>query len=215
MPTSQSVPIQSPSDKAKPPVEALPVLQKPDSTTTVTGAVEDKQRLLMLSEISVILDTYDDIFSDFDPRPYHQRSLSDDFLSELRKSARQKGSKVELKIMMPEALRKSEQESIIRKRIKSHYRSAVEQVDKELLNMRKKGGLFILVGVFILSISVFITSVIPVGFAQTFLLFLLEPAGWFTVWNGFDYLFLQPSSRNDEREFFTKMSNSDIDFVSY
>jgi len=35
-----------------------------------------KKKLLQLSEISLIIDTYDDIFSDFDPRPYSQRALA-------------------------------------------------------------------------------------------------------------------------------------------
>ena len=30
--------------------------------------------------ISLVLDSYDDLFSDFDPRDYSQKALSDDFL---------------------------------------------------------------------------------------------------------------------------------------
>ena len=51
-----------------------------------------KKKLLQLSEISLIIDTYDDIFSDFDPRPYSQRALSDDFLLEARKASKDKVS---------------------------------------------------------------------------------------------------------------------------
>jgi len=185
------------------------------ATSLVDISDAEKQRLLQLSEISIILDTYDDIFSDFDPRPYDTRSLSDDFLLEVKKAARQKGSKIELKVMMPESLRKHEQESIIKKRIKAHYRSAAEQLRKEILKIQQKGGLFVLVGVVILTLAVVLMSAVPAGFSQTFLLFLLEPAGWFTIWNGFEYLFIQPTSRYDEREFHAKMSNSDISFVSY
>ena len=36
--------------------------------------------------ISIVLDSYDDLFSDFDPRPYRIRALSDDFLLECKKS---------------------------------------------------------------------------------------------------------------------------------
>ena len=32
--------------------------------------------------VSLWLDTYEDIFSDFDPRPYGQRALSEDFVAE-------------------------------------------------------------------------------------------------------------------------------------
>ena len=35
----------------------------------------EKQKLLEISEISLLLDSYDDIFSDFDQRPYAQRAL--------------------------------------------------------------------------------------------------------------------------------------------
>jgi hypothetical protein len=33
----------------------------------------------------IALDTYDDIFSDFDPSPFDHRVISEDFLSELRR----------------------------------------------------------------------------------------------------------------------------------
>src|SRR5690349_704077 len=49
---------------------------------------KDQKALLIKSELSIWLDTYDDIFSDFDPRPLNERALSDDFLSEARKMAR-------------------------------------------------------------------------------------------------------------------------------
>jgi len=188
----------------------------PAPTTPLVDISEaEKQRLLSLSEISIILDTYDDIFSDFDPRPYSVRSLSDDFLDEVKKATRQKGEKIELKIMVPTALRKPDEEVLIKKRVKSHYRSIVEQINKDLLKMRQKGGLFVLVGVIILTLVVLMLSIIPAGLTQTFFLFLFEPAGWFTVWNGFDLLFIQPSSRYEERAFYHKMANSEINFISY
>ncbi len=203
--------------EAKPPVQAAHTAQRQTTLTTSLVDISDaeKQRLLQLSEISIILDTYDDIFSDFDPRPYDTRSLSDDFLLEVKKAARHKGSKIELKVMMPEALRKPEQETIIKKRVKAHYRNTVEQINRDILKMRQKGGLFILVGVVILTLVVLMLSVVPAGLLQTFFLFLFEPAGWFTLWNGFDYLFLQPASRYEERDFYHKMSNSEIRFISY
>ena len=47
------------------------------------GHTDERKRLLQMSEISLWLDTYDDIFSDFDPRPYSQREMSEDFLKEI------------------------------------------------------------------------------------------------------------------------------------
>ena len=50
--------------------------------------------------ISLILDNYDDIFSDFDPRPYTVRALSDDFLNECRKAIIEKGENIELRFLL-------------------------------------------------------------------------------------------------------------------
>ena len=44
--------------------------------------------------ISLILESYTDIFSDFDPRPYDQRTLSDDFLLECKKAVRRKNKTI-------------------------------------------------------------------------------------------------------------------------
>ena len=47
------------------------------------------KELLEKTQISLWLDDYADIFSDFDPRPFSQRALSDDFLNEAKKVVRE------------------------------------------------------------------------------------------------------------------------------
>lgn len=49
-----------------------------------------KQSLLELAEVSILLDSYDDIFSDFDPSAYSERTLSDDFIIQAKKNFRNK-----------------------------------------------------------------------------------------------------------------------------
>ena len=57
----------------------------------MTDEVKDKQaqRIEDLKEIAVVIDTWDDIFSDFDPRPLNERTVSGDFIEELRKRYRE------------------------------------------------------------------------------------------------------------------------------
>jgi len=55
--------------------------------------------------ISLILDSYDDIFSDFDPGDYSERALSDDFLSECKKAAVNKEERLELRFLVPKTKR--------------------------------------------------------------------------------------------------------------
>ena len=81
-------------------------------------SLEEKQELLQKSEVSLWIDHYDDIFSDFDPRPYSQRGLSDDFLIEAKKFIKEKASgSFELIFLVPELMRKPESEGIIKKRL--------------------------------------------------------------------------------------------------
>lgn len=59
-------------------------------------------KIFRQGNISLILDSYDDIFSDFDPRPFSEKALSDDFLVECKRAARDKDrSVVELKLLVP------------------------------------------------------------------------------------------------------------------
>ena len=84
---------------------------KPDSISS-----QEKRQLLQLSEVSLWVDNYDEFFSDFDPRPYSQRTLSDDFLHEAKKAVREKASgKVELTLLIPKNKRAKEIENVIKK----------------------------------------------------------------------------------------------------
>ena len=44
-----------------------------------------EQRIKDIKEISIAIDTWDDMFSDFDPRPFNMRALSEDVMAELKK----------------------------------------------------------------------------------------------------------------------------------
>jgi len=76
--------------------------------------------VLNRAEISIWLDSYNDIFSDFDPRQISTRSLSDDFIAQIKKTQREsKGDKAVLRLLMPSALRKTDEESLIMERLHS------------------------------------------------------------------------------------------------
>ena len=57
---------------------------------TILSNVTNGKQLALLRDISIWLETYDDIFSDFDPKAYSERVLSDDFLVEIRKVSYEK-----------------------------------------------------------------------------------------------------------------------------
>src|SRR3989338_1417499 len=83
---------------------------------------EETQKILQMSEISLWLDNYDDIFSDFDPRPYSLRSLSDDFLFEAKKASRDKdANRLELRFLISQEHRDSKVEATVKKRLRDHF----------------------------------------------------------------------------------------------
>jgi len=43
-----------------------------------------EQRVRDLKEIAIVIDIWDDVFSDFDLRPLNQRTVSGDFVDELK-----------------------------------------------------------------------------------------------------------------------------------
>jgi hypothetical protein len=82
--------------------------------------------------VSLWLDTYEDIFSDFDPHPYAQRALSEDFLAEARRAVRDRRDEVpELRFLVPTHIRNLEDETTIRKRLRDHFRRHADRLAQE------------------------------------------------------------------------------------
>jgi hypothetical protein len=161
------------------------------------------------------LDTYDDIFSDFDPRPYAKRALSDDFLIVAKTASREKRDKeLELNFLIPEKDRKPEIEEIIKKRLREHFKKHLHQFKEEIKRKQMHGLLFILIG----AVTMFFASFIVLGekgLLSSFLLVLFEPVGWFSMWRGLDIIFNINSNEKPNLDFYKKMSKADLKFNSY
>jgi len=177
---------------------------------------EDKEKkLLAKSEISLWLDTYDDIFSDFDPRPYAQRALSDDFLNEAKKASREKGESLELRLLIDAKMRNLDHEAMIKKRLHEHFKNHTVRIHAELKDLFIKGVLFVVFGFVMMVIATFLADFEIKNMLITFAMVTLEPAGWFAVWAGFDHIFYMTREKKPEHLFNEKMSKSNIIFESY
>lgn len=175
-----------------------------------------KQKLLQKFEVSIWLDTYDDIFSDFDPRPYSERSLSDDFLAESRKFAREKISgELELRLLIPKRLRDAGQEEIICRRLLGHFAKHHRQVEADIRAVRRKGTVMTVVGMTLLAVAAWISQQQSLQYGIHLLLVMFEPAGWFTVWTGLDNIFNIPAQKKNDLQFFLKLSQVEINFIPY
>ncbi|VVB80267.1 Uncharacterised protein [uncultured archaeon] len=175
---------------------------------------EDIEKLKQ-ANISLIIDTYDDIFSDFDPRDFNQRALSDDFLIECKKAARDKLSGIELRIMVPKSIRNFKDESKIKKRLLDHFKHHYSLEEKQIRKIVWEGiSWFGLGTIFILSDSWLKTLSIN-NFGLTILSTILEPAGWFSFWEGLGKVFITAKEKSENYEFYKKMSDVEINFLEY
>lgn len=179
---------------------------------------DERQKILQISEISLWLDTYDDIFSDFDPRPYAQRALSDDFLNETKKASKEKTSgELELKFLVPKSERSFEKEGTIKKRLREHFKKHYNMLHTDVVKIRKKGLTFVLLGAIITFVATYIITIeLPnLDFLIKFLFVLMEPAGWFITWTGLEHIFSARKQKEADIDFYDKMAKCKILFVSY
>jgi len=169
------------------------------------------------SEITLWLDEYGDIFSDFDPRTYSQRSLSVDLLRELKSASSDMNDEhIHLTFLVPEHLRKSSDETVIKRRLTEFFHKESRDIkEKVKLPLLKKGWFFVVVGIFLMFVATALffnynnTSLI-----RNFFILLVEPGGWFFLWEGLSLIVFDANKVNAEMKFYTRMANCSISFKS-
>ncbi len=166
--------------------------------------------------ISLILDSYEDIFSDFDPRPYNSKALSDDFLSECKRAAKapiDKGEKLELRFLVPKHKRNTNDEYEIRKRLRNHFQKHFREKEKEIKTIKRDGLIWFFLGAIVMIAATFFYK-LP-GFLFNLLFIIFEPAGWFFFWEGLGKIFKDANQKKPDYEFYRKMAKAHIYFLDY
>jgi hypothetical protein len=166
------------------------------------------------ANISLILDSYNDIFSDFDPRSYSERALSDDFLVECRRAARDKETGVELILSVPRNKRNLNDEFRIKKRIKDHFHRHHVEKEREIKKIKRDGFIWILIGILINILVV--SGFLNVESKLLHTIFgIFEVPSWFLIWEGLSKILLESRKFEPEYIFYRKMANAEIVFRSY
>lgn len=176
----------------------------------------EEQERLQMSEISFWIDHYEDIFSDFDSRPYSQRSISDDFLIEAKKISRERPSgTIELTFQVPTKIHHHKTETIIKKRLHEHFKRHYFLIKQETTKVRNKGFLLTGIGILFMFISTILANLQTKTFLINLIFVLLEPSGWFMAWIGLEQIFYHTKQRQSDLDFYKKMSLCKIKFVSH
>lgn len=168
------------------------------------------------SEIPLWLDDYNDLFSDFDPRHYSYRALSQDFLEELKRASRDKPAKsVKLKLLVPRNLRDIKEENVIQRRLKEHFMKHFLRLKKENKKMMTEGTLFLLSGIAFMVLTTYVLVLREKNFFLTLLSVFLEPGGWFLFWEGLYLMIFESRKKHPDLKFYKKMSKVKVNFMSY
>ena len=170
--------------------------------------------------LSLKLEKYTDIFSSFDIRPYTKRTLSVDFLDEIKRaiSDRKDEEGIEIILNMPEQERNESHETVIKERLIAHFKRHHSLVLKEKLRILKLGISMVILGVVSMIVATFIIFEDPAqNILRSFLLVFLEPAAWFLLWEGMDLIIFNSKKLNPDLSFYKKMSHTQthVHFQSY
>ncbi|MFH1092704.1 MAG: hypothetical protein V1739_00955 [Candidatus Omnitrophota bacterium] len=168
-----------------------------------------------LSEIAIAIDTWNDIFSDFDPRPLSERILSEDFIIELKQRYREanKGDLIVI-ICAPQSLEDKKSERTVSKRLKRHFLHRALMRRKENNRIRIRGIVFVLCGI------CFLTFLTLAAYYKWFndlainiMSIIVMPLGWFGIWEGFSKIVDISSSFIQEERFYNKLSKAQYCFT--
>lgn len=167
-------------------------------------------------EIKIWLDSYDEMFSDFDPRAYTKRTVSDDFILQVRKVVKdQYRKKMALKLLLPESTRNEQDEQVISERLHDYFKINNAQLLEEKRKAHRKGSLLTTAGILLMLAASYISYLKSESFYAHVLLILFEAAGWFMLWMGFDQLVYYSGRTIKEFNFYAFMAKAEIKFGSY
>jgi len=168
-----------------------------------------------MAELSLWLDYYDDIYSDFDSRQFVKRRISEDFLFEVRNAFKYKAERVnDLVLLLPEARRNEQNESIIIGSLKKFFRERFEVSEKKCRSKLNQGIIMGISGLCIMLLNSFIAFKGSHSFLFVALRVILEPGGWFLLWVSLDFLVYEWKGLKKEKDLFKELSELNIHFKS-
>ena len=169
-----------------------------------------------LRDISITLDTYDDIFSDFDPRPYSQREMSEDFLKEMsRRYMEGKHGRFEVHLIIPSSARDLKAESLIKKRLREQFTFMVKRETEAIQKTKNRGYFYMLIGFLILLIDTYLYFYFSYeSIFYHLVTILLVPAGWYGMFTGIGKVIDEPYEATERKKLHEKFERAEFSFMS-
>jgi hypothetical protein len=169
-----------------------------------------------MREITITLDNYDDIFSDFDPRPFSKRELSEDFLKEIsRRYMENKRGRFEVHFTIPSAERDLKAEALIKKRLREQFTSMVKRESEAIKKTKDRGYFYMLVGFLILLLDTYFYFYLSYeSLFYHLITILLVPAGWYGMFTGIGKVIDEPYDASERKKLHEKFERAAYSFMS-
>ncbi len=168
-----------------------------------------------MTELSLWLDYYNDIYSDFDSRHYLKRRVSEDFLDELRIAMKYKVNRFESLELLLESKKRDEQlEVIIIKSLKDFFANRYKVESHKCRRKLNRAMVMFLFGILVIIANAFIIYSAWNFFLINVFKLILEPAGWFLIWAALDFIFYQYNALKMERDFLKELNQMTVYFKS-
>lgn len=169
-----------------------------------------------MEELKLWLDSYDDIYSDFDSRHYLKRRISEDFMHELDTSLKTKSEAVtDLFLLLPQNVRDAETEKVITISLKTFLINQYQQINDNYNKKIHSGLMWLALGIAIMTGNTYIGFKGSHSFPLVAIKVLLEPAGWFMIWMSLDFLFYALKALKKERRYYKGLSKVNIHFTEW
>lgn len=167
-------------------------------------------------DVIIRLNDYNDMFSDFDNRSFHNRMLSGDLLEEIKKMVLElpKKSRVILKFQLNNGQRDEYSEMVIIKNLIHYYQHHNDEICEELKENNRKGYLFAFVGFLIISIPVLLSLLVNIDSFSNHFYLMVEPFGWFLAFTGLDKIFQNSRNTKTTLYYYSKMLEAKMVFIS-
>lgn len=176
----------------------------------------DESQQEKLREITIALDNYDDIFSDFDPRPYQERELSEDFLKEIqRRYMEDRKGRFEVHFTVPSMERDIKEESVIKKRLRGHFGFMAREEGDAVGRIKARGYAYMIIGSVVLLANIFsLFWLQETSLFYQILSIMLVPAGWYGVFTGMDKVIDKPFELVEHKIIYEKFERASYTFMS-
>ena len=159
------------------------------------------------------LDSYNDLYSDFDSRHFGRRRISEDFMLELRQAMTgEYTASKELVLLLPTTERKPEAEKQIIERLTTYFSNQFKDAQSTHNKKVRAGWILIVSGLAIMVINAWISLQYPEQNVIMASRVVLEPAGWFMMWTGLDILFTDRKVLRKEMLLFRSLAGMKIQF---